>query len=110
MTEFEQLAIKMDHLEKSMARLDTAILEIRVALLGGLDGRPGLLAAIAAARNDVNSCRNDIKFVENKIEQLQEKLEKVQLEGWVTKGKLVGLGGILGAAIGKFLDFLNIKP
>lgn len=107
MTDIELLSEKIDRLESTVEGLERSILEIRVALLGGLDGRPGLLSQIASINNDVANVRNQLRFVDAKLETNSKDIAGVQREGWLMQGKLIGGGGILGVALSELIKWFS---
>ncbi len=101
------LTAKIDRLEKGVQSLEGALIEIRVALLGHLDGRPGLLGQMASINADMVHIRNHIAFIDAKIEVHTKELAGVQREGWLMQGKLIGGGGLLGMALSELLKWLT---
>lgn len=105
--DFTSLEAKLEHLERAVESLEKSILEIRVALLGGLDGRPGLLSQMSTYASNLQNVRNEIKFAEAKIETQHTLIAGLQKDSWFHQGKLVGGGGVLGLLLSKLMDLLK---
>lgn len=81
-----------DKSDEHITEMRDSLRKLETAILGSLDGTPGILG-------DTNMIKNDVRFLKNSYNGLTLDVSKLKNESWFKRGAIVAGGGSVGAGI-----------